>query len=92
MKNRRKILETQQLDEVGGEPLEGSGFEGELPESTIGPDLERQMRLTLYDGPAPVRANLAYDSGHGRGLPSGESRAGYRSANTFTTNYLANPR
>ena len=38
MKNRRKILETQQLDEVGGEPLEGSGFEGELPESTIGPD------------------------------------------------------
>ena len=38
MKNRRKILENEQLDEVGGEPLEGSGFEDELPESTIGPD------------------------------------------------------
>lgn len=38
MKNRRKILETQQLDEVGGEPLDGSGFEEEMPELTVDPD------------------------------------------------------
>ena len=46
MKNRRKIVETQQLDEVGGEPLEGSGFEDEMPELTVDPadDDERDNR------------------------------------------------
>ena len=35
----------------------------ELIESTIGPDLARQMGLALFDGPLPDPATLAYESG-----------------------------
>ena len=37
----------------------------DLIDSTIGPDLEQQMGLALFDGPAPDAATLAYDSGRG---------------------------
>ena len=36
---------------------------GDLIDSTIGADLETQMGLALFDGPAPDAGSLAYDSG-----------------------------
>ncbi len=37
----------------------------DLIDSTIGPDLEHQMGLALFDGPAADAATLAYDSARG---------------------------
>ncbi len=33
MMKTKILLENQQLDELGGEPLEGSGFEDETPDA-----------------------------------------------------------
>ncbi len=35
MATTRLLLALQQLDETGGEPLDGSGFEDETPDTTI---------------------------------------------------------
>jgi hypothetical protein len=38
MVTTRMLLALQQLDEIGGEPLDGSGFEDETPDPTIDTD------------------------------------------------------
>ena len=35
MGNLREQFENNQLDEIGGEPLEGSGFEREIPDPSF---------------------------------------------------------
>ena len=41
-----KVLDHEvesQLENVGGEPLAGSGFEGEQPETAFGPDAREEQ-------------------------------------------------